>query len=175
MSFSLSSLRDKVDRVRTTLLISVYHLHVVVSFIAKFRQKLLAFGVTAEMEGISLSSPSSIDTEENSVLIANTNKLLSAVGIRAKHIFSVDELCRVAPSMFVAVFEALYQMRIEDVVRQPRSREDYIRNAQLVIDQLSDQIGIDLVHITGASIVDGDLDALNNLVHIFNRIVSLAR
>jgi hypothetical protein len=110
-----------------------------------------------------------------SILISNTNKLLSAVGIGAKKISTMEELVRVAPSMFVAIFEALYHMRIDGVARNPKTREDYIGNAQQVIDNLSDQINIDLTHISGELIVSGDFDALSNLVHIFIRIVSLAR
>jgi hypothetical protein len=121
------------------------------------------------------SESSFYNSDSKSVLIADTNKLLSAVGIGAKKITSMEELIRVAPSMFVAIFEALYHMKIDGVVRNPQTREDYIANAQLVIDNLSDQINIDLTHIGGESIVAGDFDALSNLVHIFVRIVSLAR
>lgn len=106
-------------------------------------------------------------------LLANTNKLLAAVGISAKTILSLEELTRVASSMFVAVFEALFHLRIEDVIRNPVTKEDYEKNAQLVVDYLSEQIQMDLKHITGKSIVSGDVKALSNLVHILARIVSI--
>jgi len=114
------------------------------------------------------------DEDETSRLIANTNKLLVDVGIAAKKIKSKQELARLAPSVFVAVFEALYHARIDGIIRKPTSNEDYEHNAQLVIDNLSDQINIDLTHISGKAIVNGDFRALSNLVHIFMRIVSLA-
>lgn len=75
--------------------------------------------------------------------------------------------------MIVAVFESLFHQRIDGIVRNPKSIIHYERNAQLVIDSLSDQIQLDLQHITGKSIVSGDLRVLSNLVHILVRIVSL--
>jgi hypothetical protein len=77
--------------------------------------------------------------------------------------------------MFVAVFESLFHVKIDEVIRNPQSKIDYAVNAQLVIDSLSDQIQMDLKHITGQSIVDGDIRALSNLVHILVRIVSITR
>ncbi|KAJ1421709.1 hypothetical protein B484DRAFT_481104 [Ochromonadaceae sp. CCMP2298] len=111
--------------------------------------------------------------DDSSVLLANTNKLLSAVGISAKKIISTDELSRVASSLFVAVFESLFHQKIEGVIRNPQTKDEYERNAQLVVDSLSDQIQLDLKHITGGSIVSGDVRVLSNLVHILVRIVSL--
>lgn len=111
--------------------------------------------------------------EETSRLIASTNKLLADVGIVAKKIRSQEELIRVAPSMVVAVFESLYHNRIDGIIRNPTTRKHYEKNAQLMIDSLSDQINIDLTHISGKSIVEGDLQALSNLVYIFKRIVTL--
>jgi hypothetical protein len=120
-------------------------------------------------------SSQAADPDDSSVLLSNTNKLLSAVGISAKTILSTEELTRVASSMFVAVFESLFRIKIEGVVRNPQLKIDYETNAQLVVDSLSDQIQMDLKHITGQSIVNGDIRALSNLVHILVRIVSITR
>lgn len=106
-------------------------------------------------------------------LLANTNKLLEWVNIMNKPILSLDELFRVSSSLFVAVFESLFRMQIPGVNRQPKLRNDYIHNAQLVVDHLSEQIQMDLKHITGNAIVDGDKRVLSNLVHILVRIVSI--
>lgn len=119
--------------------------------------------------------PSSPTEDDTSVLLANTNKLLSAVGIKAKKILSTEELSRVASSLFVAVFESLFHQKIPGINRNPLTKEDYERNAQLVIDSLSDQIQVDLKHITGRSIVNGDVRVISNLVNILVRIVSLTR
>lgn len=131
----------------------------------------------AEPKALNLTDfhvPISVD-DDSSVLLSNTNKLLSAVGISAKKISTTDELSRVASSLIVAVFESLFHQRVDGVIRNPRSKEDYEKNAQLIIDSLSDQIQVDLKHITGRSIVSGDLRVLSNLVHILVRIVSLTR
>jgi len=92
---------------------------------------------------------------------------LSAVGITTKKITSMMELTRVASSMFVAVFEALFHVRLEGIIRSPHTKEDYEINVQRVIDGLGEQINMNLQHIPGQAIVQGDLRALSNLVHIF--------
>ena len=105
------------------------------------------------------------------LLLEDTNKLLSAVGIGGKQVMSYNELCRVGSSLFVAVFEALFNCRIEGINRNPRSQTDYINNAQLVIDALSERVRMNLDHITGRSIVVGDYRALSDLVNLLLRIV----
>jgi hypothetical protein len=115
---------------------------------------------------------SQVDDDPTTVL-ANTNSLLSIVGISAKKVTSIGELTRVASSMFVAVFESLFHVRLEGIIRNPQTKEEYAHNAQRVIDSLSERIQMDLQHITGDLIVRGDIGALSNLVHIFIRIVSM--
>lgn len=118
-----------------------------------------------------------LSEEEQELLLTKTNKLLAAVGLSAKgkYIHSTEELSRVASSLFVAIFESLFKMHISGIVRCPKSPTDYVTNAQLVIDRLSEQIQVDLKHITGDSIVNGDLRVLSNMVNILLRIVSLTR
>jgi hypothetical protein len=79
----------------------------------------------------------------------------------------MKELTRVASSMFVAVFEALFHVRLEGIIRSPKTKEDYEYNVQLVIDGLGQHISMNLQHIPGQAIVNGDYSALSNLVHIF--------
>lgn len=83
------------------------------------------------------------------------------------------EFRRVASSIFVALFEKIFSTRLDGIIRNPSSKSDYIVNSQNVIDSLSNQIQIDLQHISGLSIVNGDLRALSNLVHIFFRIIHI--
>ena len=106
-------------------------------------------------------------------LLVDTNNLLHAVGISAKRIASINELSRVASSMFVAVFESLFHVRLEGIIRSPQTKEQYIENAQRVIDGLSQQIQTDLKHITGKSIVQGDIKSLSHLISIFVQIVTI--
>ncbi len=79
----------------------------------------------------------------------------------------MNELTRVASSMFVAIFEALFHVRLEGIIRSPHTTEDYEINVQRVIDGLGQHISMNLQHIPGKAIVQGDFRALSNLVHIF--------
>jgi len=68
------------------------------------------------------------DNETNvSLLLQETNYLLAAVGVASKKITSYDELCRVSSSLFVAVFETLFNCRIEGINRNPHFPIDYER------------------------------------------------
>eukprot|EP00904_Undaria_pinnatifida_P000720 jgi/Undpi1/10649/HiC_scaffold_29.g13099.m1 len=122
------------------------------------------------MSGPSPSPPdSSLDeaTEEGFIL-ASINTLLNRVGISAKPINSFEELRKSASSMFVAIFEAMFQVRQRGVVRKPAHVHNYVHNAQMVVDALAGPIlNMDLSHITGEAIVRGDTVAIRNLVDIF--------
>jgi hypothetical protein len=108
-------------------------------------------------------------------LLYDTNELLIRVGISAKKISSVGELSRVASSMFVAVYESLFRTRLDEIIRNPQTKEEYTNNVQRVISELSDQIQIDLKHIQGKDIADGDIRAIYNLLHIFARLHTVTR
>ena len=122
----------------------------------------------------SLSSRSDSVGQNNGIL-EETNSLLLAVGISAKQISSIEELSRVASSMFVAIYESLFHIRLDDIIRNPQSKDEYVHNAQLVIDGLSEQIQMDLQHITGDSIANGDIRAISHLVNLLTRIVAITR
>ena len=76
-----------------------------------------------------------VDNDPSAVL-SNTNSLLSVVGISTKKVTSMGELTRVASSMFVAVFESLFHVRLEGIIRNPQNKDEYAHNAQRVIDRL---------------------------------------
>ena len=124
-------------------------------------------------ENQSLDNSFEGDEESCQRLLTNTSNLLAAVGISAKRISSIKELHRAASSMFVAIFETIFRIRLKGITRNPRSKLAYAQNAQIVIDGLSDQIQMDLHHIRGKAILDGDMTALSNLVNIFERIISV--
>ena len=63
-----------------------------------------------------------------------TSHLLSAVGIASKPMMEYSELKNSASSMFVAIFEAMFQIRLRDVIRNPAEMGDYVHNAQTVIE-----------------------------------------
>ena len=117
-------------------------------------------------------SESSNPTE---ALLQEANDLLSRVGISAKRISSLGELSRVSSSMFVAVYESLFHTRLDAINRNPIIKEEYINNVQIVINELSEQIQIDLKHINGEDIANGDIRSISNLLHIFARIFNVTR
>lgn len=49
-----------------------------------------------------------------------------------------------------------------------------MHNAQTVLDALSQLISMDLAHIKGEAMIDGDRRALSNLCNIFLRIINIA-
>lgn len=106
-------------------------------------------------------------------LLTNTNHLLQAAGLTKMKIVEIGELKRVASSMFVAVYESLFRERVDGIIREPKTKEDYVSNVQRVIDALGVHIQMDLEHIRGSSIVEGDPKTLSNLVHIFIRIIAI--
>lgn len=116
-----------------------------------------------------------ITKEQEKAIIDQTNELLSSVGIIKKDIHSFSQLARVAPSMFVAIYEILYQVRLEDIIRTPTTHEDYVTNSKIVIDSLSSHLSIDLSHIQPKKIASGDFLSLSNLLNIFTTIVKMAK
>ncbi len=104
-------------------------------------------------------------------LLHNINELLSRVHIqgKGKHLKSIrriDELQKSASSMFVAIFEALFHVQLVDIVRHPRSLQDYVANADAVVDAFSLVLNMSLSHIKGEDIVTGDITAIKNLVDV---------
>ena len=90
------------------------------------------------------------------------------MGVASKPITTYQSLRKSASSMFVAIFEAMFQVTLKGIVRKPKLVKDYEHNAQAVIDALGTSIlNMDLSHISGASIVKGDAAAIMNLVDIF--------
>jgi hypothetical protein len=135
---------------------------------------MMQFGSSnADGAGILRSDIERMEVQE-AELAGNVNYLLKLVGINSdEQEVGSHELLRVASSIFVALFEKLFTIRLDGVIRNPTTKSDYVVNAQRVVDGLAQQIQMDLQHITGLSIVNGDLQALSNLVHIFFHIVSI--
>jgi len=85
-------------------------------------------------------------TEE--LILKNTNELLRSVGVASKKIVHFSELQKSASSMFVAIFETMFQVKLKGVIRKPSHVKDYEHNAQAVITALGKSIlSMDLSHI----------------------------
>eukprot|EP01038_Epipyxis_sp_PR26KG_P012322 gene12322-16526_t len=70
-------------------------------------------------------------------------------------------------NLFVAAYEALYQTQMPEINRNPVENKDHVDNSQCIIDNLSRKLKLDLSHITGQLLVEGDLIAIKKLVDIF--------
>jgi hypothetical protein len=104
---------------------------------------------------------------DETTILAHINHLLEMVNISAHPISSVVDLRKSGSSMFVAIFEALFRVRLDGIERRPTSLTDYVNNAQVVVDALSARVlDMSLSHIEGQAIVSGDLVAIRNLVDI---------
>lgn len=75
--------------------------------------------------------------------------------------------------MFVPIVEGFFKVKIDGIIRNPQSKEDYIHNAQLTIDCLSELMKVDLTYITGEMIWEGNREAISNLVSIFLRLLKI--
>ena len=110
--------------------------------------------------------------QEHSIdVLERTNKLISAVGLQAKPIAEVAELKQCATSMFVAIFEAMFRVRVRGIVRVPKYTKDYKENAQLIINALTTAFRVDIAHLNGSLICEGDITAISELVNVFSDII----
>lgn len=121
----------------------------------------------------SKSSLNQTNASANDSLLSTTNRMLSIIRINAKEIMSIGELKRVASSMFVAIYESLFNHKLSGIIRKPTTLADYSDNVQQVIDILGKQIDMDLGHISGKAIAEGDLRSISNLISIFKRIANI--
>jgi hypothetical protein len=70
-------------------------------------------------------------------VLARTNALLGTLGFGDRSFARAADLVASVSSMSVALYEKLFQFRLHDVVRVPRTLQDYEHNAQLVVDALA--------------------------------------
>ena len=73
--------------------------------------------------------------------------------------------------MFVAIFEAMFRVRVRGIVRVPKYTKDYKENAQLIDNALTTAFRVDISHLNGSLICEGDITAISELVNIFSDII----
>ena len=104
-------------------------------------------------------------------VLERTNKLISVVGLSAKPIAEISELQQCAASMFVAIFESMFRVRVRDIIRVPTYPEDYKRNAQLIIKALTSAFRVEIPAVTGNLICEGDVKAISDVVDVISDII----
>ncbi|KAG9410663.1 Centrosomal protein of 95 kDa [Aphanomyces cochlioides] len=104
-------------------------------------------------------------------LVEETNALLKLSGFGDRAFKDVNELVSSVSSMSVALYERFFDVRLDDIIREPHSIEDYSHNAQLVVDNLAAALLTeDLQHVTGAKVCTGDLDCIRALIRVLSRV-----
>lgn len=117
--------------------------------------------------------------------LQEANALLRRIGFGARQFARFEDLVASASSMSVALYEKLFQLRLERVERAPRSLAHYEANAQRVLDALSAALleapppreedggdGSD-AGVTGAALCAGDVRAIRHVVRMFEHVLSL--
>lgn len=121
----------------------------------------------------SLSSPRA--ASETRVL-RDANALLAKIGFGARQFERFEDLVASVSSMSVALYEKLFQLRLDHVVRVPQRLADYEANAQLVVDALASAL---LEHsasahaVTGKALCAGDAHSIERVVRMFEQVFSI--
>ena len=102
----------------------------------------------------------------------DANGLLHVLQPGGRQIASVADFQDTAASVFVTMFEALYNTSLPTVVRSPSTYNDYVHNAGVVLAELqrlaagsTPQLAVPAV--SADDIAAGDVLALQQLVHYF--------
>jgi hypothetical protein len=112
-------------------------------------------------------------------LVFDTNALLSKMGFGDRAFASVEDLVASVSSMSVALYEKLFQFRLRDVERVPRTRQDYELNAQIVTDALRGALldqsneGNAVDELTGKQLCAGDLGSIRRLLGMLQQVYTL--
>jgi hypothetical protein len=99
----------------------------------------------------------------------------------AKALESVSELQDIATSLFVAVFESLFVVRLRGIVRKPSTETEFQHNANLFLSGLKKMLPKGMVQIppeiTAESIVSGSIPSITYMIRFFlelQRLFSVA-
>ncbi|RHY32902.1 hypothetical protein DYB32_002125 [Aphanomyces invadans] len=104
-------------------------------------------------------------------LLEETNALLKLTGYGNHAFENINELVSSISSMCVALYERFFDVRLDNVRREPRTLDDYSHNAQLVVDGLSAALLTEeLQHVTGAKVCGGDLACIRELVRVLTQV-----
>lgn len=95
------------------------------------------------------------------------NKILEYYGLPPQ----VTALEDCTASMFVALFEAMFQVQLPGIIRTPTTLEHHRINMQAVIDNLQHHFSrLNMAHVTGSSIVNGNPTAKMYLIELLDEL-----
>jgi len=123
-----------------------------------------------------ISKTSDLITDD--VLLQNTNLLLKSIGVN-KYFTTFNKLNGSASSLFVHVYETVFQTELPYIQRpvdgRKLTREDYIRNCQIVIDSLRNLFLAEELtlgpEVTGEAVVMGSRPVIAQLVDTMSDLV----
>ena len=85
----------------------------------------------------------------------------------------ITNLRQCVASLWVALFEGLFQTRLPDVIRNTTKRDAKIHNIQVILNHLAiDVLNDDLLHIDAGDIVDAEKSDILDLIEIFGELAS---
>lgn len=116
------------------------------------------------------------DAADEARVLREANALLEKIGFGARQFARFEDLVASVSSMSVALYEKLFQFRLEGIVRVPKSLVDYEANAQLVVDALSGALleqRFDVRDVTGESLCAGNTRSIQQVVRMFEHIFSI--
>ncbi|KAJ3285451.1 hypothetical protein HK104_009477 [Borealophlyctis nickersoniae] len=115
--------------------------------------------------------PSSTARREEDA-VKTINRLLTHIRVPIK----LRSLRECVASLWVALFEGLFETRIHGIIRDESAttRGARIRNVQLVLDELAGVVlNVELGHIKAEALVDGETESVLDLVDVFGEILDV--
>ncbi|OWZ15656.1 hypothetical protein PHMEG_00010659 [Phytophthora megakarya] len=125
------------------------------------------------------NDPVSTEKKRSDHLVSDTNALLSKMGFGDRAFANAADLVASVSSMSVALYEKLFQFRLRNVERVPRTRQDYEHNAQVVADALRGALleqsndGDTVDELTGQRLCAGDLGSIRRLLMMLEQVYTL--
>jgi hypothetical protein len=111
--------------------------------------------------------------EENLSFLEKANLTLAAAGLSTT-VVSFHQLRYVAPVIFIKIFQNFFSVELNDLILDPKNKDDHIRNANILMNALRSSSSSSyspsssvLLNVTGASIVSGDRYTIESLVNYF--------
>lgn len=124
----------------------------------------------------SIAAPPALADDNETRVLREANALLQQIGFGARQFAKFEDLVASVSSMSVALYEKLFQFRLERIVRVPTSLAHYEANAQLVVDALAGALLEQRVYVrgvTGESLCAGDTHSIELIVRMFEQIFGI--
>lgn len=109
-------------------------------------------------------------------LLNAANSLILSCGLSPEPLRNAADLQSSASSLFVALFESLFDVRLPGILRSPNGLDDLEHNAGVVLEALRSTLPPKVAipaDITGHAVASGDLPSIAFLVRIFTDLARI--